>query len=62
MRYAHVLPALMVANFMKEVQNDSMNTTVLCQGYGIALEEEWWSEQKPENASAVAVRCVPLCG
>ena len=52
----------MVANCMKEVQSDSMDTTVLCQGYGIALEEEWWSEQKPENASAVAVRCVPLCG
>ena len=57
MRYAHVLPALMISNFMKRTQNDKVDMTVLCRGYGFEEEEKWWTEDTSATADDAA-KCV----
>jgi hypothetical protein len=42
MRYAQILPALMLTNFMKVSRTANVDTTVLCWGYGYEKKEEWW--------------------
>jgi hypothetical protein len=50
-RYAHVLPAMMLSNFLKRSQSDSIDMTVLCQGYAYTAEENWWTTS-PNMAKA----------
>ena len=44
-RYAQVLPALMLVNFMKHTRSEKVDLTVLCQGYGFTDEEKWWVDE-----------------
>jgi hypothetical protein len=44
MRYAHVLPAMMLANFLKNTQTGLVETTVVCQGRGVETDDVWWYE------------------
>jgi hypothetical protein len=55
-RYAHVVPALMISNFMKATQSDNIDMTVMCQGYGYTAEEEWWGRE--DSSAEKAVECV----
>lgn len=56
-KYAHVLPALMIANFLKQNPNDNVDTTVICQGYGVEPADAWWSAAQTPDATK-AVTCV----
>ena len=51
MRYAHVLPVLMIANFLEQNPSETVDTTVLCQGYGVEPSEVWWSKNQETDAS-----------
>ncbi len=51
MGYAHVLPALMLSNFLKRSQSDNVDMTVLCQGYGYKSYKSWWAA-KTSTATA----------
>jgi hypothetical protein len=59
MRYAHVLPALMISNFMKRTQSENVDMTVLCHGYGFQELEKWWTEDDkaatPDDAARFIV-------
>lgn len=60
MRYAHVLPALMISNFIKATQNEKIDMTVICQGYGCSKEEIWWRDDDEANkgTAETAAQCV----
>ncbi len=55
MLYAYVLPALMLSNFLRLSRSDSVDVTIVCQGYGLAPDEKWWFDSQDTATANTAV-------
>ena len=52
-RYSHVLPALMLANFLA-VNKGKVDTTVICMGFQYSSDERWWKNEGCVSSDTVA--------
>ena len=52
-RYCHVLPALMLKQFIEDNQG-KVKTTVICMGFGYKIAERWWGKSVNVPVKAIA--------